>query len=154
MRRSLALLSFSAFLALSACGEGPDDDDTSAGCDLFGGDQEPTVVIDAPDNGLMVGVEDAINWIVQVEDPDSEVEEITLVPVDMSSGNEVEIDFTLPGPDSDGRAEFALSGDTLGSGIVVVRIVATDAGGCRCGPEDCDQVALCIDVSTSDCNFD
>ncbi len=154
MRRSLALLSFSAFLTLSACGEGIDDDDTSTGCDLFGGDQEPTVEIDAPDNGLMVGVEDAINWLVRVEDPDSEVEEITFMPVDMSNGTAVEIDFTLPSPDSDGRAEFSLSGDTLGSGVVVVRIVATDADGCKCGPENCDQVALCIDVPISDCTFD
>ena len=143
------LFSISLCVALAACTGPTNDDDSVHDCDLLGGDKQPEVFIDEPSNALVVDEEDPINWIVLLEDEDSEVSEIQLQALDVSDGTAQEIDFEVPGPDGAGRAEFTLSGDTLGTGVVVVRIEATDSVGCRGD----DQVVVCIDVPASDCDF-
>jgi len=140
-----------ALMLVSACfpPQG-NDDDASDTCDLLAGDAQPAVFIDEPNNGDMDGETDAINWLVRVEDEDSDVTEIALIALDVTAGGAPQdIDFDLPTPDGAGQAAFSLSGDTLGSGVIVVRIEATDASGCKGD----DQVVLCIDVPASDCDF-
>lgn len=134
----------------SACAASPDDDDSVAGCNLIAGDASPVVTIDEPGNGEMTTINDAINWLVRVEDEDSDLEGMGLIALDLSDGTPQDIDFEVPDTDDSGRAEFTLSGDTLGDGVLVVRIEATDASGCS-GE---DQVVLCIDVPASACEFD
>ena len=139
-----------SLVLLTACGTGPaDDDDVSTDCNLIAGDEPPTVTILDPDNGHMAGANDAINWLVDVEDIDSDVAAIELHALDLSDGTPQDINHSLPSPDDLGRAEFSLSGDILGTGVVVVRIEATDATGCTGD----DQVVLCIDVPESECDF-
>lgn len=141
-----------ALILVSACAspQGNDDDDDSDSCDLLAGDAQPAVFIDEPNNGDMDGETDAINWLVRVEDDDSDVTEIGLVALDVTAGGAPQdIDFDLPTPNGAGQAAFTLSGDTLGSGVIVVRIEATDASGCKGD----DQVVLCIDVPASECDF-
>jgi len=135
---------------LSACGSSQGDDDDNSGlCNLLEGDAQPEVFIDAPDNGDMVAEEDSINWLVRVQDEDSEITGVSLLALDLSSGTPSDIDFDLPAPDSAGVSSFTLSGDTLGTGVIVVRIEATDGAGCTGD----DQVVLCIDVAPSECEF-
>lgn len=150
MRTFLLALSATALLCAAGCGTTDDDDATDGGCNLLIGDEQPEVFIDEPDNGLMVDTTDPINWIVLVTDPDSELDEIGLEAFDLSSGTSQDLDYDVPTPDAEGRSEFTLSGDTLGSGVVVVRIQATDSLGCV----GHDQVVVCIDVPSSDCTFD
>jgi hypothetical protein len=138
-------------LIIGACGVAPgNDDDASGSCNLLAGDAQPEVFIDAPDNGDMESEEAAINWLVRIEDSDSEVEDVELLALDLSDGTPQDINFAVPSPDADGRSMFTLSGDTLGSGVIVVRIEATDASGCS----GADQVVLCIDVPASECDFE
>lgn len=146
-------LLFPAVLGLvlfSACGTPPDDDDSVTGCNLIAGDESPVVTIDEPGNGEINSVNDPINWLVRVEDEDSDLEGMGLIALDLSDGTPQEIDFELPETDANGHAEFTLSGNTLGDGVIVVRIEATDATGCTGD----DQVVLCIDVPSSECEFD
>ena len=140
-----------SLVLLTACSTGPgDDDDASTDCNLMAGDESPTLTILDPNNGHMTGEGDAINWLIDVEDADSDVATLELHALDLSDGTPQDIDHSLPNPDDSGRAEFTLSGDTLGTGVVVVRIEATDPTGCTGD----DQVVLCIDVPQSECDFD
>jgi hypothetical protein len=145
------LILVAALISLSGCAspQGNDDDATDT-CDLLAGDAQPAVFIDEPNNGDMDEESDAINWLVRIEDEDSEVTAISLVALDVTAGGAPQdIDFDLPTPNGAGQAAFTLSGDTLGSGVIVVRIEATDPSGCKGD----DQVVLCIDVPASDCEF-
>jgi len=138
-------------LFISACGSPPgnDDDNASGPCNLLVGDAQPVVFIDEPDNGEMNSQADAINWLVHTEDDDSEVTDITLLALDLSDGTPEDIDFDVPSPNAGGQSAFTLSGDTLGTGVIVVRIEATDSSGCKGD----DQVVLCIDVPAAECDF-
>ncbi len=136
-----------ALFLLAGCPVDDDDDAAPDSCDLLAGDAIPEVVIQDPSNSLMIDPGEAINWIVRIEDEDSEVTDIELEAMDMSNGTEVPIDFDLPFPSDDGRAVFPMPAGTLDSGIVTVRIRATDPIGCTGD----DQVVLCIDISEQSC---
>jgi len=136
-----------ALSLLTGCPVDDDDDAAQDSCDLLAGDVSPEVVIQDPSNSLMADADEAINWIVHIEDEDSEVTDIELEAMDMSNGTEVPIDFDVPSPEDDGRAVFPMPAGTLDSGVVTVRIRATDPLGCTGD----DQVVLCIDVSEQSC---
>lgn len=138
-----------ALLALTGCPDPANDDDVSGDCNLLS-DSAPVVVIDEPGNAELVGAATPINWLVRVTDEDSPVDGILLEALDLTDGTPQDIDFDVPSPGADGRSEFTLSGDILGTGVVVVRIVATDEVGCSSE----DQVVLCIDVDESECDFE
>lgn len=139
----LALL----FVPLFGCPSVVDDDDDGGECDALGGDEYPEVIIDAPDNATMLDADDPINWVVRVEDEDGDVSAATLEAFDLSDGTRVDISYDVPSPGSDGRATFGMPGGTLGTGVVVVLILATDDQGCTGD----DQIYVCIDVDEGDC---
>jgi hypothetical protein len=149
-QHSRLLMLIALVCCLPACGSSEgNDDDNSGPCNLLAGDAQPEVFIDAPDNGDLVSQDDAINWLVRVQDEDSDIAEVSLLALDLSTGTPSAIDFDLPAPDEDGVSTFTLSGDILGSGVIVVRIEATDGAGCKGD----DGVVLCIDVPSSECDF-
>jgi len=146
MKQILALFALGALIsALSGCPSVVVDDD--AECDPLHGDLFPTVTIDDPDNSLMLDADDAINWVVRVEDEDGDVEDVLLEAQDLSDGTPELIDFAVPSPNEDGRATFGMPGGTLGIGVVTVRIHATDEQGCSVD----DSVVVCIDVADAAC---
>ena len=145
----LSTLCLILVMTLTACPNPADDDDTPSDCNLLT-NLAPEVIIDEPDNAELFGTNDPINWLVRVTDEDSLPEDITLEALDLSDGTPQSINFDVPAPGNDGRSEFTLSGDTLGDGVVVVRIVASDELGCQGD----DQVVLCIDVPASECDFE
>ena len=152
MRMSLRLLSL-AFLGslLIGCPPAQDDDDVVQGCNPVAGDAAPTVVIQDPVNSLELAADDSVQWVVQVDDEDSDVADVTLYAVDMSAGTEQDLaggDFDIPSPDGNGRVDFYMpQPDTIGTGVVTIRIWAEDSIGCAGN----DQVVLCIDVDPNDC---
>jgi len=146
---NFALSSCLGLLLMSGCAAQPNDDDDGPECNLLS-DSAPEVFIDEPNNAEMHSIDDAINWLVRVEDEDSMSTEIDLHALDLTDGTPQDINFDVPGPGEEGRSLFTLSGDTLGDGVIVVRITATDELGCQ-GE---DQVVLCIDVPMSECDFD
>lgn len=145
MKQILALTA--CLFVLTACPTGDDDDDASGECDPLGGDVHPEITIDDPDNGLMLDPDDAINWVVRVEDEDGDVSNAHLDAYDVSDGTPELLDYEPSSPNDDGRATFGMPGGTLGTGVVTVRIRATDEQGCTAD----DQVFVCIDVSAAEC---
>ncbi len=143
--RSLPLLLL--LLPLLGCPTPVDDDDASGDCDVLGGDEQPTVIIDDPDNGTLLDDDDPINWVVRVEDPDGDPSGATLEALDLSDGTPQDIDYAPPSPGTDGRATFGMPGGTLGTGVITVRIVATDEQGCTGD----DQIFVCIGIPEGDC---
>lgn len=140
-------ISLTAALVLAACPQ-PDDDDGAAECDPVAGDAAPVVEIVAPANSVMLDADDAINWVVWVSDEDSDVTEATLAVWDMTDAVGEPVDFVPPSPDADGRSAFSMDQpETLGTGVMPIRIWAYDSIGC----EGNDQVVLCIDVDAADC---
>ena len=147
--RLVALFAFACLLA--GCPPTQDDDDGTQECNPLAGDAAPDVTIQAPDNSLELDAADPINWVVLVDDEDSEVGDLDLWAVDMSNGTEQDLaggDFDIPSPDGDGRVVFSMpQPDTLGTGVITVRIWAADSIGCA----DNDQVVLCVDVDPDTC---
>ena len=78
-----------ALSLLTGCPVDDDDDAAQDSCDLLAGDVSPEVVIQDPSNSLMADADEAINWIVHIEDEDSEVTDIELEAMDMSSSGTV-----------------------------------------------------------------
>ncbi|MCP4869755.1 MAG: hypothetical protein GY898_13670 [Proteobacteria bacterium] len=143
------VLTAALLMLLSGCptGDDDDDDDASGECDPLGGDLSPTITIDDPDNVLMLGPNDPINWVIRVEDEDGDVEAVLLDAYDLSDGTPDLLDYEPPSPNSDGRATFGMPGGTLGTGVLTIRMRATDEQGCTAD----DSVVLCIDVSDTEC---
>lgn len=142
---------FAVGCLLLGCPPSQDDDDAVGECNPVAGDAAPTVEIQDPQNSLEVDADDPINWVVLVDDEDSEVTDLVMEAVDMSNGTEQDLeggDFDIPSPNSDGRVVFSMpQPDTLGTGVVTIRIWAEDSIGCA----ENDQVVLCIDVDPATC---
>jgi hypothetical protein len=136
---------------IAGCPPGQDDDDAVQECDPVAGDSAPTVDIQDPANSLELDADDPVNWVVHVDDEDSEVTDSTVWAVDMSGGTEADLaggDFDIPSPDADGRVVFSMpQPDTLGAGVITIRIWAEDSIGCSSN----DQVVLCVDVDSAIC---
>ncbi len=151
MRLPLLLSALFAASLLVGCPPGQDDDDATAECNPVAGDAAPEVTIQDPANSLELEADDPINWVVLVDDEDSDVSELVLEAVDMSNGTEQELEggeFDIPSPGGDGRVTFSMpQPDTLGTGVVTIRIWAEDSIGCAGN----DQVVLCIDVDPAIC---
>lgn len=131
-----------ALCSLVGCSNGGDDDAALDCSDVYSTAEDPTVTITTPSNPHEVDSGGTINWSVLVEDPDSDVQDITLMMEDTIDVTPVEVDVEMPNPGSDGVSAFVMEASILGAGNHPLRVTATDPDGCT-GDE---QVVVCVDA--------
>ncbi|MBJ95411.1 MAG: hypothetical protein CMP23_13190 [Rickettsiales bacterium] len=144
LRFPLAMLLVSALLPACGGGEeplGPYVDECSSGA---GATRPPEVRITSPGNAEAFASSDAISWVIELSDEDTELDALVVELLDYSSGTPAEVDAQIPGPDGSGRVNFMIEASLLSPGQNPVRARATDPDGCF-GEDD---VLVCIDQST------
>jgi hypothetical protein len=142
----LAVLLMTA--AVGGCPSGTQGDDdgpfVNECSDEVGATRPPEVEIVDPGETHEAAADEAINWVVQVADEDTELGELLLVARDYRSGVPEDVDVEVPSPDGNGRSSFAMPAGTLDEGRHPIRIRATD-------PDDCygeDDVLVCVETES------
>jgi hypothetical protein len=144
-RTRLGCTLVSGLLVLAACGgdpqQGPYVDECSGSA---GATHAPIVSIRSPGSATAFEADEAIDWVVEVSDEDTELTELTLELLDYQSGAPQTVDLVVPGPDSSGQSQFTLPGGSLEAGLHPLHVRATDPDGCSAN----DDVLVCIDQTS------
>jgi hypothetical protein len=133
---------------LSGCPTPGDDDDTSSSgdcTDIQEAQDPPRVDIQDPSNQTLFALGDTINFVAEVADGGSALEDIGVELFDVINVQREAIAADPGSPSADGDIAFSLAAADVGAGQHVLLLVVTDTDGC----EGSDDVYVCVD--TADC---